>query len=221
MKIIDLQKKIKVSFIASGALILLVALMIFFYIYKIQEGRDILSKIDRDLVQIKIKTIELQGKIIEAKKYRELWSTLDENKKTPRGIKMDDVNASLKTYAEKYAIFSPSIKVALPEPVSDGPFKRNTISVLFTSASLTFNAANDIKAFLFIDEFIRSLPGYPIINNIDIKKAKTYNSVDLVAISTGKGLGAIAGRVDFFWYVYKDKEQKDEPIPAKTVGRNR
>jgi hypothetical protein len=132
---------------------------------------------------------------------------------------MDEVNANLAAIAEKYTISNPVIKVALPETMKDGLFKRATVNILLTTVNLSFSAVNDIKALAFISEFLDSLPGYVIVTNLDLRKGKQYTEKDLVDISTGKSFGAITGRVDFTWYVYKKKDEPKiedkKPVPPK------
>jgi len=210
MKILYLRKKINVNFSISAVLFLLLAALFSYNFYKKSHVDSKVKEIKSETSKLKSQASELKTKISEAEKYRNLWSSISSNKKSTSGIKMDNVNALLSAVSEKYSILKPSIKVALPEAMKDGIFKRKTVTILSTTATLSFEAVNDIKALLFVDELLNSLPGYIIITNFEIKKSKQYSDQDLVALSSGNGSGAILGKIDFFWYTYKDLEKKKE-----------
>ncbi len=212
MRIIDLRKKIIVNFSASGALLLIVGVIFGFYLKEKSGVESKIEKIKSETSALKNQASEFESKTTEVKKYRELWENLTPNKKITSGIKMDDVNTKLATIADKYTISDPAIKVTMPEVLKDGIFKRDTVSVLFTTVNLTFSAVNDVKALLFISEFLESLQGYPVVTNLEIRKAKNYTSQDFVSISSGKFSGAISGKVDFSWYAYKDDEKKSDEV---------
>lgn len=218
MKIVNLRKKITINFSASGALLLVLGVIIFFHINKNHRTESTITQIQSETTNIKGKTLSLQQQINDIKKYRELWSKIESDKKNIDGIKMNEVNTSLKDLSQKYSILNPEIKVALPQTMTNGLFKRTTINVLFTTASLSFNAANDVKAMMFIDEFLKSLPGYIIVSNSEIRKSKKYTDQDLISLSAGKNSGSISSKVDFFWYSYKikDPNKKDEAVSAAT-----
>lgn len=203
MKILNLRKKIIINFSASGILFLVACGTIAYHLHKKHIVENKISQIQNETSQIKSQSSEVESKMAETRKYKTLWSKLTDAKKNTNGIKMDEVNAKLEAIAEKYSISNHSIRIALPETVTEGSLKRTTVDVMSTSANLTFNAVNDVKALSFIVEFIGSLPGYPIITNFEIKKNKSYNTQDLIDISSGKGNGSISGTLDFSWYVYK------------------
>jgi hypothetical protein len=88
---------------------------------------------------------------------------------------------------------------------------------------LNFSAANDVKAFGFVSEFLESIPGFIIVTDFEIKKVKVYSNQDLIDISTGKGKGNVTGKLDFFWYVGKSKEEapkekKDSSKPQEVIS---
>lgn len=218
MKILNLRKKIIVNFSASVVLLLISCAVVGYAFYEKSTVNSVVSKIKSETSEFKNQAIEVESKATETKKYKELWKKVTANKKNTNGIKMDDINALMVTTAEKYAIINPDIRVVLPEIIKEGPLKRATVNVLFTTVGLTFNATNDVRALSFLSEFIGSLPGYPIITGLEIRKNKNYNAQDLVSISSGKGSGSVSGKVDFVWYVYKQKEvEKKGEVKSKEV----
>lgn len=207
MKILILRKKNIISFSISGVLALMCGAGVFYTFNQQDALKGKIDAITREASQVRAEAADLESKTSELKKYKKLWSNLTDNRKITVGIKMDDVNAKLATLAEKYAISSQTIKVTLPEVMKGGVFDRSTITVVSTTANLNFQAVNDVKALSFVEEFINSLPGYAVVTGVQIKKGeKGYTTDDLVAISTGKGIGLVSGKVDFIWYAFRSKD---------------
>jgi len=221
VKIQSLRKKITINFSASAILLLIFCSIIGYIFYEKNTVEDKVAVIKKEAAQIRVKANALEVSTIEVKKYRELWKTLTDNKKNTNGIKMNEVNSQLTLIADKYNILNSSIKIVLPEFAKDPQFKRSTITIMMTTANLTFTALNDVKAISFVNEFINSLPGYPVITNFEIKKSKSYTTQDLIDITSGKGTGAISGKVDFIWYAYKEKSPDDDKIMAEEAANSK
>lgn len=215
MKILELRKKIIVNASIAGVTLVLFCGCIFYNIHHSAKVKEDADKITNETAEIQSKTADLQSKTLDIQKYMATWRNLDESKKSANGIKMDEVNNLLNSTATKYNITTPNIKISLPEPLNDGVFNCKTISVSSTTATLTFKALDDVKALLFVSDFARALPGYAVINNLDIKKEKDYANNDLVDISTGKASGVISGSATLYWYAFKNKIAA-APTPADT-----
>lgn len=217
MKILDLRKKIIKSAIVSASMVLAIAGLIFYNSSKSKKLNLQISEINSSIADIEGQVADLQGKILEIKKYTNLSKTISENRKKTDGIRMDDINAMLTKIAAKYNIQNPSIKVTLPEVLSGPLFNLKTIAVLTTSATVTFQSFNDSRAILFMTEFVESMPGYTVINNLDLKKSRSYTVQDLVMISSGKGGGLIDGEFTFSWYAFRGKTPADNaPITTES-----
>ncbi len=220
MKIQDLRKKIIINFSASGVLLLICGSIAGYNIYEKSSVESKVQKIKSEAFRIIDEATELERKTVEARKYKELWGKLTANKKNTNGIKMDEINAKLTSIAETYSITNPTIKVTLPEVIKDGILKRSTVNTLFATVNLDFQAVSDVRALAFANDFMESLPGYRIITNFEIKKDKDYSVEDLISISSGKGSGVVKGKIDFFWYVYKELDvvvKKPEEVKSGDV----
>lgn len=205
MKIENLRRKIIINFSASAILLALVG-VIMFYITKKNDSSNIeIAKIRSEANIIRSQTHELESQTNDAKKYKEVWKSISENKKDMRGIKMEEVNKSFDDIAAKYNIYDKSIQVVLPENLNGPIFDRKTLSTSYSSGTLTFDALTDVKALIFINEFFNTLPGYIIITGVDMTRSRKYTDDDLVSISLGKNPGALKVKVTFSWYVYHDK----------------
>lgn len=208
MRIPNLRKKIIINFSLSVVLLLMLGAVIFFSFSHEGTLRQEIDHINNEANRIRNETVALESKTAEIKKYKEIWRSLPENKKNILGIKIDDFNAKLDSTAEKYAITSLNTKIAIPEPLKESLFKRDTVEITFTTVNISFNALNDLKALNFINEFLQSLQGYPIVTSFELKKTKSYDTQELENIAAGKALGVVSGKIDFFWYVYKESAPK-------------
>jgi len=204
MKIDKLKKQIKFSSLSIVILIIIISVLLSMYAYLNNSFLDQYDKIIMDVADIKGKTQEIERKTLENKKYMEMWSKINQNKKSLDGIKVDDINKIALNLAEKYSITNAILKISVPENYPSTVFKNETISLLYTIAELSFTAYHDVKALQFINEFIKYLHGYPLITKFEFSKEKDYVVKDYFDISTGKTSGAIKGRMIFSWYVYKE-----------------
>lgn len=216
MKIQILKKRIIKNFLVAGVFAIIFSSTFYFY-YSKKSGVDSkILAINEETSQFSIELADLQSKTAEIKKYKDLWRTISENKKNTDGIKIDEINAKLTSIANKYGISNPKIKLSLPEVIKGGVFDLKTANVMMTTASINFTAINDTKAMMFANEFINSLKGYPVVTSFNISKSREYTLQELLDVSTGKSSGVVSGKIDFFWYVYKDLEKK--PNETKNPG---
>lgn len=212
MKIQRLRRNIAINF--SASLILLgVSVGIILYITNKQELTvQEVSKINLETSIIKSQAQELESQTKDARKYKEVWKIIGDNKKNTQGIKMDEVNGSLQALAEKYSIFAPSLQVLVPENLESGVFQRKTLAISHTSGTLSLEALSDVKALAFINEFFSALPGYIVISGVDMNKNHKYLPEDFVNISLGKNPSILKVKVTFSWYVLHDKAKPIIPV---------
>lgn len=204
IKISEIHKKI-IFYILWAVFLTSLILLLLSSLSQLKTESEIrIKQIEDEISAIKVETANLQSRESDAKRYKELWSHLDERKKSTNGIKIDDINDSLKEMVDRYSIMSNEIKVDVPQVLKDGPFARKTVNLTFTTINLKFHAANDLKAVMFANDFINSFSGYVVVTAFEITKNKNYNRQDLIDISTGKGAGSIAGNLSFVWYTYKE-----------------
>ena len=208
MKTDNLKKSIIINSSILSVLIIIFSGCLFSIFYQKKEADEQSTKINTETESIKAKTTSISGKASQAKKYKDLYSQIPLEKRTNfTGIKMDEINSKLKTIGDKYFITSREIKINVPENFKDEPFKLKTMSILYTSVVLNFRSYTEDKAFLFIDEFLKSLNGYTILTNIDIRKEKEYSSENLISISAGKGTGNVTTKAEFYWYSFKEDDK--------------
>lgn len=206
MKIGKIKKIIYVnSFICF--ILLTIFLLIFIYIMNlIQKSEKEVSKIKVEVQKLRIKKVEVENNIKDAQKYKEIWKNIENNKKTTEIVKIDDVNKILAEVAKSHNISNPKITMTLPITLDKSLFKRKTISTLYTSGNLTFQAFDDVSALNFIQEFQSKLVGNFIVLGVDLNKKSIYSQSDIIAISKGFGQGNVSAKIDFAWYSFRQKE---------------
>ena len=207
-----IQKLRRIIFINITTSIVLIAAFasIFFYILNLGiKSEQNAQKIRTETIALKARSVELEGKIKEAKKYQEIWKTIDKNKKNTQVIKIDDINKILNDIAQKHNVLSPKIQIILPVALNDGVFKRSSINTLYATGSLSFRTIDDITAMEFIQDFISQLPGHIVLTSTELRKEKNYSSQDLVDLSKGISSGNVLAQLNFSWYSYRDKEKPE------------
>ena len=204
MKIEKIKKVIKYSIGIAVILCGLIVFLIFMYFHLNNSFIVQYEKILADIADIKIKTQELERKSLENKKYMELWSQINEKRKSFNGIKIEEINKIVNNLAEKYSISNTIVKINIPENYPNNIFKNETLSILYTVTEISFNCFHDIKAIQFVNELIDSLHGYPIITKFEFSKESDYTIKDYFDISSGRSVGKLKGKLVFSWYVYKE-----------------
>jgi hypothetical protein len=215
MRIPDLRKKIIINLSISGVLFVAFAGVVNFYFHQETNVQEKVAKINSEISQIQNQTSELENKTAEVAKYTTIWKGMSPNRIAASGIKLDEFNTKLTAVSEKYSITNVNLKISVPEVLNEGIFKRESVEILFSPVSITFNALSDIRAISFLNEFIESLQGYPVVTSFELKKTKDYADQDLENISSGKGVGVVSGKIDFFWYVLKESQAAIDAKKAK------
>jgi len=220
MKIDKLKKKIKYSLILIVVTAVIIASLLAMYFYLNASFLDQYDKIVMDIADIKNKTQEIERKTQENKKYMELWSKINANRKSLEGIKIDEINKLIANISEKYSISGPVFRISVPENYPSKIFQNETIAINYAVAELSFTGYHDVKVLQFIDELMKYLHGYPILTKLEFSKDRDYSVKDYFDISAGKSNGAIKGRLIFSWYVYREgdpSKNKEAPSNQKST----
>jgi hypothetical protein len=227
MKITNLKQKIKINALIAILMFISIISVAFFYNYFDTNFQSEKSQLTDDIFSIKSKISEIESKAQENNKYKEIWKKTSSKKKLSTGIKNEEVEKIRNNLAQKYFINDSKLKMNVPENLPNNIFKNEALDILYTEGELTFLAYNDVKAIQFAEEFYKSLHGYVVFKNFEIKREKKYEAKDLKEISTGKNQGHITGKIEFAWYVFKENKNKENanqnPLnktPKETTNEN-
>ncbi len=207
MKIQKLRKTLIANLVI--ALILFISLIaIIFYLKNLEDSQNQeLKNIQMQTVDIIVKTSEIESKMIDIRKYREIWNLIGENKKIIRNVKIEEINKILDDVAKTHNILGPKIQLTMPQKINNGNIKKKSFDVFYSSGILEFVAFDDVLAVEFIEDFSKNMPGYLVITLFEIEKVKDYSMQDLSEISKGTKIGAIKAKINFIWYNYRGKEK--------------
>jgi len=207
-KVSSIKKKIIVNIII--AVIFIVTIFIIYgYCRFLQEDNTVkLKEFTQHISELKTNTASLETKINEGKKYKEIWKSINEKKRSFDGVKVSEVNEKFRSLAGSYNLLNPVIDISVPEKLSGGIYNRKSSDVLLSSVVIGFSAVDDVRAMAFIKEFTDNLPGYVVVDDFHISKTRDYTDDDLVEISLGKLNDlAVTVKFGFSWYVLKKKGQ--------------
>ncbi|MES2677038.1 MAG: hypothetical protein V4612_01815 [Pseudomonadota bacterium] len=209
-KISHLKHKIIFNICICGALLVIIMSIIFYSQYLVTGNNEDVRNLNAQIEALRNKSANIEARVNDAKKYKQIWIESAEKKKNFDGIKISDLNDSFKNLAEKNNLSGAVINISVPEVLKEGVYNRQALDVYLVNFVLTFDALTDKIAVDFISSFLNSLPGYVVINDLSIKKNKKegYSDEDLINISSGKINGLIAVKVNFSWYFLKRKTIK-------------
>ncbi|MFM6973409.1 MAG: hypothetical protein ACKOXJ_07405, partial [Alphaproteobacteria bacterium] len=114
MKINKLKKQLTISLALTMVMLSLIGTLIFMYFYLNSTFLSQYDSIIMEIANIKNRTSEIEKKSLENKKYMQLWSQINESKKSMIGIKVEDIKKIIDNLAEKYSISNTTFKVSVP-----------------------------------------------------------------------------------------------------------
>jgi cell division protein FtsL len=208
-----LKHKIIICLCFSGAFLVVMIAIIFHSQRMVTINEKDVSLLNAQIGDLNNKSANVEARISDAKKYKQIWIKADEKKKNFNGIKISDINGGFKALSDQFNLSNSSINISVPEILKDGVYSRQTLDVYLVNFVVNFDALTDKIAVDFINTFVESLPGHGIINDFSIKKNKKggYSDADLINISSGKFSGLISAKVSFSWYFLKHKVATNQP----------
>jgi cell division protein FtsL len=208
-----LKHKIIICLCFSGAFLVVMIAIIFHSQRMLTINEKDVSLLNAQIGDLKNKSANVEARVSDAKKYKQIWIKADEKKKNFNGIKISDINGGFKALSDQFNLSNSSINISVPEILKDAVYSRQTLDVYLVNFVVNFDALTDKSAVDFINTFVNSFPGYVIINDFSIKKNKKggYSDADLINISSGKFSGLISAKVSFSWYFLKHKVATNQP----------
>ena len=219
MQIAIIRKKIIKNIAITIVFATFLAGSIFLKIYRENLLQERIRNIENEAMKTSQQATEMEQKATEAKKYRDVWKTLSNEKKMITGIKSEKVTETIDIIAEKYHSQIDSVKLSIPQNMQGESFDYKTVVVVASKVTLLFKAFTDIDALNFLIDLKKSIPNYIVFKTVEIKKEKKYEQEDYVNIAIKKTGGLIICKAEFIIYAYKDKE-KEVPIYKNKININ-
>ncbi|MCH2037387.1 MAG: hypothetical protein MK137_02200 [Rickettsiales bacterium] len=210
------QALIRTSIIALVIVLVLIAGCVGAYLYYASK--------EKELKGIQGKMISKQGQLISLRQKKEdyedslrLWESLSSKNKELKGIKVDKGREILEILRQKYDVNNLNINFTIPEIVQSRNWETETIDVVSSTVTLTFEAISDQYAMSFVDAVKKELPGYVKILSLRINKLDGINEQVIIQASRGEFPSLVKARLQFLWRDLKEKES-DLPIPESLLG---
>ena len=212
MKIAILHRKIKICSLITVSLIMVAGLVIFYHHYKAQILLKLIGRINQESQRISNQAAELEVRVAEAKKYKDLWKSIPRERKMLSGIKVEIINEIIAKTAANFKVDTGNMSLSLPENIDIDLFEAKTITTVASNVVMDINAINDIELINFLLALKEAIPGHIIFKSLEIKKDKEYSNEELSKISEKKFKFSTIGKVEFIWYGYKEKisDEKEE-----------
>jgi len=219
MQIAIIRKKIIKNIAVTIVFVTFLAGSIFLKIYRENLLQERIKTIESDAIKTSQQAAEMEQKATEAKKYRDVWKTLSNEKKMIAGIKSEKITETIDIIAEKYHSQIDSVKLSIPQNMQGESFDYKTVVVVASKVTLLFKVFTDIDALNFLNELKKSIPNYIVFKTVEIKKEKKYEQEDYLNIAIKKPGGLIICKAEFIIYAYKDKE-KEATIDKNKININ-
>jgi len=219
MQIAIIRKKIIKNIAVTIVFVTFLAGSIFLKIYRENLLQERIKTIESDAIKTSQQAAEMEQKATEAKKYRDVWKTLSNEKKMIAGIKSEKITETIDIIAEKYHSQIDSVKLSIPQNMQGESFDYKTVVVVASKVTLLFKVFTDIDALNFLIDLKKSIPNYIVFKTVEIKKEKKYEQEDYLNIAIKKPGGLIICKTEFIIYAYKDKE-KEVAIDMNKININ-
>ncbi len=208
-KIHKFKRRIIFNACTSIFFIIFIVATVLYSGYLAENNTSDINYLNSKISELRNKSSNIESRVNDVKKYKQIWMKVSEKKKDFIGIKIVDFSNDFENLAKKYNLSVPTISLSPPEILKDSVYNRPTLEVQLVTGAITFNALTDRIAMDFVNEFTSSLPGYIVVHNISIKKSKKegYSESELMDISVGKFSGIANTKLDFAWYSLKNKAQ--------------
>ena len=219
MQIAIIRKKIIKNIAVTIVFITFLAGLIFLKIYRENLLQERIKAIENEAIKTSQQATEMEQKATEAKKYRDVWKTLSNEKKMIAGIKSEKVTETIDIIAEKHSSQVDSVKLSIPQNMQGESFDYKTVAIVASKVTLFFRVFTDIDALNFLIDLKKSIPNYIVFKAVEIKKEKKYEQEDYLNIAIKKPGGLIICKAEFIIYAYKDKE-KEATIDKNKINTN-
>ena len=208
MQIAIIRKKIIKNIAVTIVFVTFLAGSIFLKIYRENLLQERIKVIENEAIKTSQQATEMEQKATEAKKYRDVWKTLSNEKKMIAGIKSEKVTETIDIIAEKHSSQIDSVKLSIPQNMQGESFDYKTVAIVASKVTLFFRVFTDIDALNFLIDLKKSIPNYIVFKTVEIKKEKKYEQEDYLNIAIKKPGGLIICKAEFIIYAYKDKEKE-------------
>lgn len=120
-------------------------------------------------------------------------------------IDRDQATDIFDTLRRKYRISNLSMTVTPKDVMAGADLVRPTGQIMFSEATLEFDAMSDLHVFSFVQDAADTLPGFLKITDFDISRQRQITNDVYVSVSRGEQPRMVSAKVRFLWLGIDEK----------------
>ena len=203
-----LLKKVLIKRIMKGSIIIISCAIISFALFRYEVNiKDHLKDASRSIINTQNSLRKIGDKKVSYKDSIKLWEDISDSNRKLNGIKIDKGQEIIKQLQEKYLIENVKVDFTIPEISNENEFKTQTVDVLVSMVTLSFNSISDQYTYAFINELSKKLPGYIELESVEFSRIGDVNEVRMIEIvKSGSIPTFVKSSIRFKWRDLSEKE---------------
>lgn len=167
--------------------------------------------IKNDIGDLNRKLEGLNQKTVEFSEAVKAWELLPKEAKALPGLRINDAKDILEKLQKKYRLTGVKTSFSKPAEIT-GEYKTDTVMLVSSVISMSFNAKSDNYIYGFIDDLGREMPGYVQIRSFSINNPAKISKDILKRIAQGEDVSVVSASIEFYWHdlKYKGKSTNSE-----------
>lgn len=204
----DIIKKLVVYVV----LVVIASLFVFYLSGSVEESDKKYKWLQNDISELSRKLDGFNKKTLEFSEAVKTWDGLSDSSKKLEGLRINDAKDMLDKLQVQYKLSAFKTSFSKPEEIA-GDYKTDTVSLVSSVISISFNAISDEYIYNFIEDITKNFPGYVQIKSFTMSKPAPVTKEILKKISLGEDVSIISVTLDFFWHDLKYKAPTEPPQP--------
>lgn len=211
-----LKKKLMIESGMLAAFLVFLGVIAFIGSSILESMQDDRNKLQSQNANLVTQNTQIQERIKKASTSIELYQVLVKtNKQREFNINRETGRNIFTALRQKYHLnLTGNNAFGQIYELTDEQFKKKTAQVVASDADLSFESASDELVFQFLFELYRRLPGFMVIDSMQLSKKAEITNQTLVDIGAGKFPSLVDARIHFKWIGLKPN------APAKPADPN-
>ena len=197
------KKNILVSKILFYVGLIFSVLLVFAFFFKILINKINIAKTQTAKIKSETMAIineekELDRKAYLTKIYINLWrNEISKEQKSLNGVDIEKIKNLLNDIATKHYLLNLQTSLSLPTPID---FKKNSVNFANTEITVSFNCLTEFAVYYFLKNLREAKLGFPIIEEVKIKKVKNLNKDIVSSLVNGTLDYLLEANIKIQWY---------------------
>ena len=206
---------IDLKYIGKKKIVLLVTLLLAAIILATYSELFAKPKLSSDEKKLKTTTAEynktknenlnIEDELVFLREHKDKFAVLKKAgffKKQERDIVQQAVDEAMRLSG----IIGGNFKVSPPSCFINDDLKESQYILLGSPITIDTSSYEDVSLYKFLDYFIKKLPGYVVVENLDINRVEQMTRSVLQEIGTGEKISLINTSISMTWFTIVDKD---------------